>query len=275
MRYALLVGVVLLAACNHTGGGSTSSSARVAAHVTGGSREQRALVRDILRGIGDGAIASVRIGAPPNLRFGRHPAGWLWITARATASPFARNSRGSVVEPEWDATMLQAAYAHRAGPAGARVVRGYSLTLLLPGGHRMDDGSNTTEGLRRVAGGVSDNAIRDAYVTAGRRVHLDVRRITLLHPDNTAVAAVYEASDPVRFASRLYALAYQPATIGHIDGYFVVVHDRCGRTVAAFAAGGNESLSWVDPRWACPNPFQDSGLGFAQCPRRVSAPIAC
>jgi hypothetical protein len=271
MRPALLVAVLLLAACTHTGGGNQTASARL----TGGSREQRALIRDILDGMGPSAIASVRVGAPPSNRFGAGSARWLWITARAAAPPFARDSRGSVVEPEWDASMLQAAYARRAGPAGVPGLRGCSLTLLLPGGRQMDDGSDTTGGLKRVLGGVSEGAVRAAYAAAGRQAHLDLRGIRLLHPDNTAVAAVYEAADPVQFGRRLYALAFLPRVLGHIDGYFVVVRDRCGRTVASFAAGGSESVSWVDPRWACPNPIQDSGPGLVQCPRRVSTPILC
>jgi hypothetical protein len=120
----------------------------------------------------------------------------------------------------------------------------------------------------------SDARVRAAFAAAAVHAHLAVTRITLLHPDNTAVYATYLASNPTDFGRRLPLLLVLPGVLGHIDGYLIVVRDSCGRTVASAVAGGNESSSWVDPAWACPNPLA-GGIGAPRCPPPEHAPISC
>ena len=276
-----LMCAVLLIGCGEArqqAGSEPGRQSMVAATVSGGSAAQRALVRHILHGMSSGLITNVRIGRPApgdHVQDPGHTAGWLWITAPASASPRSRDSHGSGIVPEWAANLLQAAYVHRARQARVPALLGYSLTLRLPGGRLVPDDGNTPQGDGAVTGTVSDARVRAAFAAAAAHAHLNVARITLLHPDHTAVSATYVASSPTDFGRRLPLLLALPEVFGHIDGYLIVVRDSCGRTVASAAAGGNESSSWVDPAWACPNPLAFSDIGSPQCPPRVRAPISC
>ncbi len=224
------------------------------ARVVGGTPAMRARARQILDGMGDGAIIEVRFGRPPE-SFGRFrrvegPI-WLSTTVAASGSPSSGTLRSQLAadSPLWQASVFDSAYL-TSQPVGAPRVRGTSEALSVAG--RVQPFSSEIGPADPYVGAAEpDSAVREAIARAAARARFRVVTISLMHPNRQAATVVVRAFRQASFAGRYDAFQAGLAALnGRLDGVQWEVVDACGYPVAVESTG-----IWTSPRWLCPNPY--------------------
>ena len=265
----LLLGVLAAAGCN---GSNSSAPMTKAVAVHGGTPSMRARANAILRQMGATPIVRIQFQRPPfaYAQYARdnHPQ-WLTVTVRAP---------GYASEQQSASTSWALGYADIFERAYQAYVPRDGYRLLGTAEQRVWDGR-----MHYVGGGVSGvpswaqakrtlagvaRAIRQAAAAST----FTVDSVKVFPIDRLAAATVLTVDTHHDFASRLNTFGAAMGRLGFAtDGVEWQLRDRCGNVVASVAGG-----TYVNPRWECPNPWEQGFLPIrGACRKQAAAQPTC
>ena len=243
----ILTFAALLAGAAFGRGHSTEGRAMIA-RTEGGTPEQQALLREILRGIPRSHIKEVALVAPPE---DFEPQDATWISFDVSAADPVANVRGF-----WQALLVAGLFRDESAKRGLPFVSGKTITVHAPDGTVRDEGSSLIDQpLEHAIQPVSEGQLTNAARAGAGRAGVVLSQVAFAHPlgrlgvemqVRTSNSAEFIRDRPKKLGQMISALIdpNQPQA----EGTFVEVRDENGKfvSVSAYSVRTGEGLGYTD-----------------------------
>lgn len=242
-----------------------SVSRMLTTDISGGTREQQALLREILAGFSQSQLSQISFVSPPE-DFEPQDATWLQFDVSASDQP---NS----VRGFWQALMVAGAFRDESAVRRLPYVAGKTITVRAPDGTVLDEGSSLIEQpLGHNVTPASDASLRTMLQSAATRAKVRVRGISFAHPlgrpgaevtVTTTDANAFIRNRQTKLRDLLGAL-YDPAR-PQADGVYLEVLDSAGQVVTSsgYSVRTGEGVGYTRPTLQAIRPTSSFG-GFSR-----------
>ncbi|MDQ3823307.1 MAG: hypothetical protein M3321_08710 [Actinomycetota bacterium] len=241
-----MAGIVAAILLGATSAGSTSDTL---AAVSGGTPEQEALLRDVLRGIPRSQLRTVAIVNPPE-EF--EPADATWLEFGVAADDSVENVRGF-----WQALLVAGIFRDESAKRGLPFVAGKTITVVAQDGTVRDEAASVIDQpLTHEIEAVSDARMHDLVRAGAARAGVLGPEVAFTRPfGRTGVEIVVRTPDAPGFIrSRGQKLVELLGSLVNretprAEGAYLEVRDVAGRfvTVSAYSVRTGEGVGYSDP----------------------------
>jgi hypothetical protein len=232
-----------------TDGHRSTPSRALRARLDGGSPDQQALLREILRGIPRAQIKDVALTSPPE---DFEPADATWIAFEVVASDRAETVRGF-----WQALLIAGLFRDESASRSLPFVAGKTITVRAPDGTIRDEGiSLIDQPTVHAIPSTPEAQVSKLLVSGAARAGVVLNRVAFAHPlGRVGAEATITTPKPGEFVRdrqvRLGELLSdffrpdQPLT----EGFYVEVRDQAGKlvTVSAYSVRTGEGAGFTYP----------------------------